>query len=45
MGYRIVGNNGHYEVYINGRFFCSADTETEAENEVRKQLFKLESDK
>ena len=33
MDYRIINNNGHYEVYINGKFFCSADTMTEAIHE------------
>ena len=32
--YNIVRVNGHYEVYINGKFFCSADTVTEAANEI-----------
>ena len=35
MNYRIINNHGHYEVYIDGKFFCSADTEAEAENEVK----------
>lgn len=26
----------HWEVYINGEFFCSADTHLEAVNEIRK---------
>lgn len=25
---------GHWEVYINGRFYCSADSYTEAMNEI-----------
>lgn len=25
----------HYEVYLNGKFFCSADTEAEAEKEIK----------
>lgn len=24
----------HFEVYYNGKFFCSADTESEAEKEI-----------
>ena len=38
MRYLIFKRDEHYEVYIDGKFFCSADTETEAENEARKQL-------
>ena len=26
---------GHYELYIDGKFYCSADTETEAEMEIK----------
>ena len=25
----------HYEVYLDGQFFCSADTEVEAEKEIK----------
>ena len=38
MTYRIVPNRGHYEVYINGKFYCSADTRVEAVREVEKYL-------
>jgi len=31
---RIVQVNGHYEVYINGEYYCSADSMIEAINEV-----------
>ena len=34
--YKIVHNNGHYDVYINGKFYCSADTIPEAINDVEK---------
>ena len=30
----IIPINGHYEVYINGEFYCSADTYEEAEREI-----------
>ena len=26
---------GHYEVYLDGHFFCSTDTESEAETEIK----------
>lgn len=32
--YDIVANHGHYDVYIEGEFFCSADTFTEAMREI-----------
>lgn len=35
MSYRIIENNGHYDVYIEGEFFCSADTMAEAVHEVK----------
>ena len=31
---RIVPNNGHYEVYIDGEFYCSAETVIEAAKEL-----------
>lgn len=34
MSYKIVPYYGHYMVYINGKFFCSADTMSEAVKEV-----------
>lgn len=34
MDCRVINNCGHYEVYIGGKFFCSADTITEAIQEV-----------
>lgn len=38
MAYKIVNRYGHYEVYINGRFFCSADNWNEAVREVEDYL-------
>jgi uncharacterized protein YxjI len=26
MDYSIMSNNGHFEAYINGKFYCIADT-------------------
>lgn len=34
MSVRIVHERNHYVVYVNGKFFCSADTYTEAVKEV-----------
>ena len=34
MSYNIIPYYGHYQVYINGKFFCSADTFSEAAKEV-----------
>lgn len=36
MNYKIVPNHGHYEVYIDGKFYCSADTMNEAAKEVEE---------
>lgn len=35
MDYRIFEKYGHYEVYIDGKFYCSADTMEEAVHEIR----------
>ena len=35
MTYKIVPKNGHVEVYINGKFYCTADTMAEAIREVK----------
>lgn len=32
--YQIIRVNDHYEVYIDGSFYCSAETIAEAENEI-----------
>ena len=32
--YKIIHVNDHYEVYIDGKFYCSADTIQEAESEI-----------
>lgn len=36
MNYKITRKNGHFEVYINGKFYCSADTESEAVKEIEE---------
>lgn len=36
MSYRIVPYHGHFQVYINGKFFCSTDTIAEAIKEVEE---------
>ena len=41
MSCKIIPVRGHYEIYINGRFYCSADNKAEAEREIeeyRKQI-------
>jgi hypothetical protein len=35
---RIKHVDGHYEVYVNGEFYCSADTMTEAAKELENRL-------
>ena len=34
--YEIVQEGGHYVVYINGKFYCTADTAVEAAVEIAK---------
>ena len=34
--FKIVRVREHYEVYYNGKFFCSADTPMEAAKEIEK---------
>lgn len=34
--YKIISVRGHYEVFVNGKFFCSADTYQEAVREIEK---------
>lgn len=41
--YEIKNVNGHYEVYLNGLFYCSADTMPEAIEELEKGIGKCES--
>ena len=37
MAAEIIAVQGHYEVYIDGQFCCSADTYTEAVTEIENQ--------
>lgn len=37
MQYEIIAVRGHFEVFLNGKFFCSADTYTEAQNEIESE--------
>ena len=36
--YEIMAVRGHYEVYCNGKFFCSADTYGEAKREIDMEV-------
>ena len=36
MNWKIVHNKDHYNVYINGKFYCSADTFEEAVKELEE---------
>lgn len=41
MSCKIIPTRGHFEIYINGEFYCSADNMMEAVNEIenyRKQI-------
>ena len=35
--YKIIPVRGHYEVYHNGKFICSADSPTEAAKEIEEE--------
>lgn len=35
--YDIIAVRGHYEVYHNGKFLCSADSHIEAAKEIEKE--------
>lgn len=38
MDYEVIERYGHFEVYVNGEFFCSADRMSEAVQEVESNL-------
>ena len=38
MDIRVVYNAGHYDIYIDGEFYCSADTLSEAREEVKNAV-------
>lgn len=40
MDYEIRAVYGHYEIYIDNKFFCSADTYLEAKMEIAEWLGK-----
>ncbi len=38
MSYRIIPVHGHFEAHINGKFYCSADTWKEADDEIKNYV-------
>lgn len=44
MNCKIINNHGHFEVYINGTFYCSADTMAEVIHEIRNECSSQEED-
>jgi hypothetical protein len=38
MTYKIRPEREHFEVYIDGKFYCSADSWCEAENEIKNYV-------
>lgn len=36
MPYQIIPIKGHYEVYVDGEFLCTADDKSEAESEIKE---------
>lgn len=43
MNVDIKPNHGHWDVYIDGKFYCSADTRDEAEREYKTYLKEMET--
>ena len=39
MDYTIKPERGYFTVYVNGKFYCTADTWAEAEREVESYLY------
>ena len=35
--YDIIPKRGHFNIYVNGKFMCSADNIPEAEKEIREE--------
>lgn len=42
MDFEIIHNAGHYDVYLEGEFHCTADSYSEAVDEVEKCFEKVE---
>lgn len=40
---KIIRKHDHYEVYVNGKFYCSTDTLTEAAEELDRVRWKEEA--
>ena len=38
MSFKIVPENGHWNLYINGEFYCSADSKVEAAKEYQNYI-------
>lgn len=38
MTYEITRSKGHYEIFIDDRFYCTADTYPEAEREIQSYI-------
>ena len=36
--YDIIADRGHYIVYVEGKFFCTADSVNEAVKEIQKEF-------
>ena len=39
MKIEAISVRGHYEIFVDGKFYCSADTQTEAAEEIEKLRF------
>ena len=43
MEYEIISVRGYFAIYINGNFYCNADTESEAEEEIKAYETEMKS--
>jgi hypothetical protein len=45
MTYTITPNKGHYDVYIDGKLYCTADSMQEAESEIKAYVAERNEEK
>jgi hypothetical protein len=45
MTYSITPNKGHYDVYIDGKLYCTADSTSEAESEIKAYVAERNEEK
>lgn len=45
MSYMIINVNGHYQGYVDGKFICSGDKETEVAKDIEEYLYERSQQK